>query len=198
MMPLSITTDTATTSVPATILSEFEQVVSDVREQIVKNWSRRLGDGAEDVAQDAIIGGYRSLGKYRGDAPMRAWLCRVGRNRGLDACRKSKTILSHQSELDEETLSALPVSGPGPEELAERQEEAALVHRALEQLSPGYRELLTLHYLKGYSYEEICECLGLKLNTLKVRLNRAREACRKQYVRLQTRREGVSAVIPAD
>ena len=42
---------------------------------------------ARDIVQDAFVKGYRSLDRYRGDAPVRSWLLRIVANEAKNAVR---------------------------------------------------------------------------------------------------------------
>jgi RNA polymerase sigma-70 factor (ECF subfamily) len=52
------------------------------------------------------------------------------------------------------------------------------IHRALQQLSPKLRTVISLRYLEGLSYEEIAEILELSIGTVKSRLFLAHETLR--------------------
>ena len=54
----------------------------------------------------------------------------------------------------------------------------------LATLQPGERLILTLRELEGRSYEELAEILSCPVNTVKSRLNRAREALKAAYIRI--------------
>ena len=48
------------------------------------------------------------------------------------------------------------------------------IERALRDLPDSFREAVVLFYIEDMSYEEICRILGVRMGTLKSRLNRAR------------------------
>jgi RNA polymerase sigma-70 factor, ECF subfamily len=63
--------------------------------------------------------------------------------------------------------------------LLERKEARRDLHRALEGLRPEFREILTLKYFQGRSYEEIARLLGIPRGTVMSRLYHARSALRE-------------------
>lgn len=73
---------------------------------------------------------------------------------------------------------ALETEQPTPEEALARWQLVGRVHAAIRQLGPGYRAVLVLRDLEGYSGEETCDVLGLELATMKTRLHRARAQLR--------------------
>ena len=64
--------------------------------------------------------------------------------------------------------------------MAMDQETFARVRRAVQTLPQKYREVVALRYLQGLEAEEICELLGITVNALQVRLNRARKRLKEQ------------------
>ncbi|WP_277214033.1 RNA polymerase sigma factor, partial [Isoptericola croceus] len=57
-------------------------------------------------------------------------------------------------------------------------ENAELVHRELERLSPAHREVLTLRFLESMSLDEIAEVIDCSNGTAKSRLHYAKKALR--------------------
>lgn len=82
----------------------------------------------------------------------------------------------------------MPDPAPGPEATVLQREQAAQLRRALEQLRPEQRQILTLRSMQGLSYEEIGQCLGLRAGTVKSRLARAREQLRRALEEAGTKR----------
>jgi RNA polymerase sigma-70 factor (ECF subfamily) len=113
-----------------------------------------LGSAAdgEDLAQDAFVVALDRLHSCRDGARFRPWLCRIVRNRALNA-------LSTRRPRDE----------AGPELVHEadaaRQAERVFLRRRLEQalllLTPAQREVVVLHDLEGWTHAEIADCLEL-------------------------------------
>jgi RNA polymerase sigma-70 factor (ECF subfamily) len=69
--------------------------------------------------------------------------------------------------------------GPGPEQLAERHDDARRLRAAIDALPEKYRTVVTLYHLQGKQYEEIATVLDLPLGTVKTHLFRAKEQLRK-------------------
>ena len=67
--------------------------------------------------------------------------------------------------------------------LLEEREEQLAVWRALEALTPGFREILLMKYIEGCSYEEISERLDIPQGTVMSRLYHARKAFRDTYAK---------------
>jgi RNA polymerase sigma-70 factor (ECF subfamily) len=142
----------------------------------------RRREDAEDVAQQALAKAYFSLRRFDGRSAFGTWLYKIAVNECWDHLRKKKVRrLVYESDLSEEQVrqveSATDAAGSRghPQENAERQaEHRQLVEHLLSQLDEKDRLMLVMKEVEGFSVEEIGEVLGLNVNTVKVRLFRAR------------------------
>jgi RNA polymerase sigma-70 factor (ECF subfamily) len=66
-----------------------------------------------------------------------------------------------------------------PEEQLLSKELIVEIHRAIEQLAPSQREVITLRDLKGWSSDEVCNVLGIRETNQRVLLHRARSKVRR-------------------
>ena len=114
---------------------------------------------AEDVLQAAWIRAVRRLPQFRWESSLSTWLCGFV----VNCCREFRPF--HVTELEERTA-------PAP---AERLD----LETALAGLAPGYRAVLLLHDLEGFTHEEIARLLGIDSGTSKSQLSRARAAMRR-------------------
>ncbi len=142
---------------------------------------------AEDLVQEIFVKAYFALESFEGQSSFYTWLYRIASNHCLDHLRRNRPNqisldrpLSEDSDMTlEDTLEA-PHSDH-PEASLEAPSEAAALLNALD---PDQRLILTLRELEGHSYEELAEMLNCPVNTIKSRLNRAREALKVAYIRL--------------
>jgi RNA polymerase sigma-70 factor, ECF subfamily len=142
---------------------------------------------AEDLVQEIFVKAYFALESFEGHSSFYTWLYRIASNHCLDYLRKHRPDqisldrpLTEDSEMTfEDTLQAPRTEHP--ESSVEDPSEAASLLAALE---PDQRLILSLRELEGRSYEELADMLNCPVNTIKSRLNRAREALKAAYVRL--------------
>ena len=135
-------------------------------------WLTRNDHDAEDVVQEACLRAHQFFGGFHG-ADGRAWLLTVVRNTcytWLECNRPRTPVIA----FDEHKHSAAD-PGASPPSLALRGEDRQLLHQALEQLSPEYREVIVLRELEGFSYKDIAAIAGIPVGTVMSRLARARE-----------------------
>jgi RNA polymerase sigma-70 factor, ECF subfamily len=163
----------------------------------------RGSQDVEDVAQQALAKAYFSIRRFDQRSAFGTWLYKIAVNECWDYLRKKKVRrLVYESDLSEEQLrkmDSLPEHGyggiPHREDAARQLEQRQLVGRLLEQLEEKDQIMLVMKEVEGFSVEEIGEVLGLNVNTVKVRLFRARgrlvEMYRKRMQKRPSSRAGL-------
>jgi RNA polymerase sigma-70 factor, ECF subfamily len=152
----------------------FAVLVARYRDRLGRYAVHMLGDreDAEEALQDSFYRAYRSLGRFRDDAPFGPWLFGILVNR----CRTSgrRTARRHRTFVrDEVSLArAEAPETPTPDEWDET------VRRALDQLAPVLREAFLLKHVEDLEYEEMSRMTGAGQSALKMRVKRAREQLR--------------------
>lgn len=158
----------------------FEELVRRHQQRVfalVGGILRRRED-VEDVAQQVFLKAFVSLRRFDQRSAFSTWLYKITVNECWDYLRKKKVRpLVYESDLSEEQVSRLdgivsqdrPPVGP-----SERAEARDMIERMLEKLPEQDRQLLLLKEVEGFSVEELAEILKLNVNTVKVRLFRAR------------------------
>lgn len=158
----------------------FEELVRRHQQRVfalVGGILRRRED-VEDVAQQVFLKAFVSIKRFDQRAAFSTWLYKISVNECWDYLRKKKVRpLVYESDLSEEQVSRLdgivsldrPPVGP-----SERAETRDLIEHMLEKLPEQDRQLLLLKEVEGFSVEELAEILKLNVNTVKVRLFRAR------------------------
>jgi RNA polymerase sigma-70 factor (ECF subfamily) len=131
----------------------------------------RLHD-AEDAVQEAWIRAVRSLDTWTDEAAFGAWLRGIAAHAAIDALRKNERLVP---EVD--------VAWTDDEWSSDRLD----LETAIIALPAGYRAVLVLHDVEGFTHEEIGARLGITAGTSKGQLFKARRAVR---ARLAPKTEG--------
>ncbi len=142
----------------------------------------RRREDIEDVAQQVFVKAYFSLKRFDMRSAFGTWLYKIAVNECWDYLRKKKVRrLVYEADLsDEQNRQLAGVSAQSfgalksPEDAAKRVEQQQLVERLLDELDEQDRAMLVMKEVEGFSVEEIGESLGINVNTVKVRLFRAR------------------------
>jgi len=122
---------------------------------------------AEDVVQDAWVRAVRALPRFRWDSAFRTWLVGIGLNRARELLR---TRTRREALLEREN----PVRSDRPHD-AQRLD----LERAIQSLPDGYRTVLLLHDLEGFTHPEISDRLDIAVGTSRSQLHHARRAMRR-------------------
>ena len=158
----------------------FESLVLANQRKVYNLCFRMTGNAsdAEDLAQDAFIRAYNSLGSFKGESSFSKWLYRLTSNVCIDHLRREKRrdvgSLTYQDEAGVVQELEVPDMRFAPEPALERREVGTGIQQGLNRLSPEHKEILIMREIEGLSYEEIGAILGLTPGTVKSRISRAR------------------------
>lgn len=120
----------------------------------------------DDVVQNTLVAVERGIAGFEGRARFRTWLHRVARNEALMHLR---SLRSQDRRTPSEV--ALPASPTGMSSMVAQR---LTLNEAIAELPPHYRDVIVLRARDGCSYEDIAARLGIELNTVRSRLNKAR------------------------
>ncbi len=140
----------------------------------------RRREDVEDVVQQVFIKVYVSIRKFDLRSTFSTWLYKIAVNECYDYLRKKRVRrLVYEADLSEEQVRQLEafdsgMGGAPPADAAQRAEMRQLAGRLLDELQEQDRHMLVLKEVEGFSVEEISEALDINVNTVKVRMFRAR------------------------
>jgi RNA polymerase sigma-70 factor (ECF subfamily) len=177
-------------------------------EELVRRWAGRItalchartgcAAAADDLAQETLLRGYRSLATLTEPDKFGAWLCQIARRTCLNWFKARKRdhlpfstlrpdqdpedLLYHQTHLDGET--------------ADRDEKLATLRAEVAALPEVYREVLVLYYHEKVTYQDLAQLLDVSPATINARLTKARSLLRERMQNAcepNTRRSGFPA-----
>ncbi len=137
---------------------------------------RRLAgddDLAADLAQDAWTNAFQKIRDFRGESAFGTWVHRIAVNTALTRLRQASRRRNLEQGFDGKSTLGNPDRWP-----ATRAADRVTVQRALDKLPDGYRSVLWLHDVEGYTHEEIGAQLGIAVGTSKSQLSKARARLR--------------------
>jgi RNA polymerase sigma-70 factor (ECF subfamily) len=167
----------------------FEELVRRHQQRVFAVVARILHrrEDVEEIAQQVFLKAYVSIRRFDMRSAFSTWLYKIAVNECWDSLRKKKVRpLVYESDLSEEQVQRLDSyatvgrSPAGPDEQAQARE---LVELLLSSLSEEDKRILLLKEVEGLSVQEIAEIFGLNVNTVKVRMFRARAAMMDVYRR---------------
>ncbi|OKP66020.1 RNA polymerase subunit sigma-24 [Paenibacillus helianthi] len=128
---------------------------------------------AEDVSQEAFVKAFYSLSGLDNEYAFSSWMMTIVSNLCKDRLKKRNKEQDFRDEPDE-CIADSSVSDP----LAKLS-----VEESLARLSVDHREVILLHDVQGYQYEEIAKLLNVPIGTVKSRLFTARMSLRKELAK---------------
>jgi RNA polymerase sigma factor (sigma-70 family) len=136
----------------------------------------KIDADADDLLQEGFIKILQNVGNYVETGSFKAWMKRIMVNQAINFLKKKKQIEftdltgnedynDDESYNPEKTENKLIDGNIGPDKIIE----------LMKQLPEGYRMVLNLYVIDGFSHKEIAEQLGISINTSKSQLSRARK-----------------------
>lgn len=146
------------------------------RPWLMKVLKCRVGDAhvAEDLLQNIALAVVKQTAKPDDPSKVAAWLYRLAVRQTINHHRKSHRRMQSLAAPDEQSER----SSSNPLEWILNLEKQGEVRKALQQLKPQDREILTLKYTENWSYNDLAQHLGVKVNTVEYRLMKARKKLR--------------------
>jgi RNA polymerase sigma-70 factor (ECF subfamily) len=159
----------------------FEPIYRDYYPRIKRYLARLISyDDAEDVAQEVFLKVSKSLGSFRGESSISTWVYRIATNAAMDRVRSPdyRARVASAPVDDSCDTGESPAASEERSSLVEqnaiRSEMSGCVQGLVAQLPENYRTVLILSETEGMKNREIAEVLGISLETVKIRLHRAR------------------------
>ena len=131
---------------------------------------------AEDMMQEGFMRVFTDLKHYRNEGSLEGWIRKVMVRAALRWLQQRRAF--EKSDLPDE-LYLIEPNGNGHAEEHPLVDESKQVIQLLQQLPPGYRTVLNLYAIEGYSHEEIAEILQISVGSSRSQLSKARNLLRK-------------------
>jgi RNA polymerase sigma factor (sigma-70 family) len=146
----------------ATLVDKYKSYAYTLAMKVLEN-----RPDAEEAAQDAFIKAFHYLKGFNKQAKFSTWLYRIVFNTAISYKRKRKppfqsienSIIEYSERADQKT---------------EQDDKQVFLMKAMDKLNEVDRLAIQLFYIKEFSMEEVADMMGQNMNTIKVRIHRAR------------------------
>ncbi len=146
-------------------------------------------DMAQDLAQEALVKVYRSLGSFRFQSAFSTWLNSIVKNAYLDAVKsRAGRERALEDPLTDRDVEHLREVASAEERLLQKESRRALF-RALREVPAAFRTVVAMADVQGLGYEEIASALDVPVGTVKSRLKRGRDALKDVLFRQKQQEE---------
>ena len=164
----------------ACLLDKYSRPINSLILKVV-----RSQEEAEELAQDTFMKVFKNLASFKGDCSFSTWIYRIAYNTAVSETRRRKR---EWACIDQARLANLPDSEAERMDAWEgRQEYLDALARAVGELEPEERALVTLFYYEEYSVSECAGITQMSESNIKVRLHRIRK---KLYILVNTQLHG--------
>jgi RNA polymerase sigma-70 factor (ECF subfamily) len=154
-------------------VESFRSIVARYQKPIIR-FVRNLVDDShvcEDIAQEVFLTAYKMLGSFNPErSEFSTWLFAIARNKSLNVLKKKRPL--SMCRLPERTSSGKPSDVMTQKEFFDE------LDRALQGLPVAQKTAFVLAELEQLSHAEIAQIEGVRIGTVKSRINRAKSKLR--------------------
>ncbi len=167
---------------------EFQKIYETFKPKIFRYLTRLIGEHeAEDLTQEVFIKVNHALKNFRGESRLSTWIYRIATNAAIDKLRarpsqektSGDTIIADQIETEDKDVWT-GKKKPSIETSLIRKEMNECIRSFIDTLPEDFKAVIVLSELEGLKNHEIAEILGISLDTVKIRLHRARTRLKKE------------------
>lgn len=173
-----------------TTKNSFTDIYNEFFPKIKRYLTRLLReDEAEDLTQVVFEKVNRNLENFRGESKLSTWIYRIATNVVRDRVKSTsylRSTIGPLAPLSMELFGTNEIAAiskdrlPSPEHSIIREEMGECVKEFIYRLPPDYSTVIILNELEGFTNKEIAEILQISLDTVKIRLHRARAKLRER------------------
>lgn len=137
-----------------------------------------------DVMQDVVVKLIRKVSTLRpmGDGALCGYIATTAKNTAIDFLRKKNRVGVDAVGMDEAQFSQTEDLALSLDDLMELSERRGYLQEALSNLSEEDRSLLEWKYFLDYSDEDLAQLFGCKVNSIRMKLTRARRRAFRQMM----------------
>lgn len=169
---------------------EFQNIYIEYYPKILKYLTRLLEDKdeAEDYTQEVFIKVNGALDKFEGRSSLSTWIYKIATNVAKDCFRSASFQKGKKQTYSGEFLEEKRADGNvwtgekgiTADKILEKNEMNDCIKRYVEDVNDSYKTVFILSEYEGLKNQEIADILGLSIDTVKIRMHRARMQLKKK------------------
>jgi len=167
-------------------MPDFDEIYKEYRPKIKRYMARLTGEHeAEDLTQEVFVKVSRSLPGFKGESSLSTWIYKIATNTAMDRLKspayRQAGLETHVEEgLADDGVAALHDETPPVDSRLVKEQMSDCIRDVVDGLSPEYRTVIALSEINELKNAEIAGILGVSVDTVKIRLHRARAALKKK------------------
>jgi len=158
--------------------SDFKKIHETYAPRIRLYLGKLTGDDeVEDLMQETFARVSRSLKDFRGQSSLWTWIYKIATNTAIDRIRKTRLTRHDPADHEFENVEDRNIWTGEVKALEDhviRKEMNDCIRNVVFKLPETYRAVIVLAEFEGFKNADIAKILGIGLETVKVRLHRAR------------------------
>lgn len=127
----------------------------------------------KDLFQEIMIAIWQALSRFKGKSSIKTYIYRIAHNRCISHSVNQKKVRNRFSSIGDAVME-IEGTSDNPEKEIENRELKAEINELISRMSPKIRQVFVMH-LEQIANKEIAEILGLKENTVAVRIKRGKQ-----------------------
>lgn len=153
----------------------LNQYWSEVYHYILKRTQNEAD--AEDITIETFSKAFSRISTYNESYAFNTWIIAIAKNVHVDLIRKRKQnpVFVETTEEDTNLYQNIIDDSPSIEDELIQRQKLKIFEAYIKLLKPHYQEVINLRYFQDLSYNEISEQLQEPLNTVKVKIMRAKK-----------------------
>ncbi|MFT4664174.1 MAG: RNA polymerase sigma factor (sigma-70 family) [Polaribacter sp.] len=133
-------------------------------------------EDARDVVQESFMKIFSSLRGLKETVKFEGWAKRIVVNNAITLLRQKGKMPLY----DLESADDFPFEKEDPVDEGIQQWNITIAKKALSELAPGYRTIISLYLLEGYDHKEISEIMGISVSTSITQFNRGKKRLKEK------------------
>jgi len=165
------------------VYNRYQKAMYNTALRIVKHSAE-----AEDIMQESFITAFSKLDTFKGTATFGSYLKRIVINKSIAQYHKAQRFevvsdpyatenLAMEYESNHEKIEGFEGSNDDYSQIRSQQ-----LLECLNNLHDSYKNILSLHFIEGYDYEEICEIMEISYANCRTMISRAKDSLRKKLI----------------
>ncbi len=170
---------------------DFDRIFRDYQPKVRRYVSRLVGESeADDVTQEAFLKISQGLKRFQGRSKLSTWIYRIATNACLDRLRSpsfhlsraaTRSLSGSEEKTEADAHQTPPAGEPAPPEKGIlREEMEACFMDIVRKMSKNDQAIILLNVLEELPNTQVSAILDLPLETVKIRLHRARARLRRE------------------
>jgi len=163
---------------------ELQHIYDAFRPKIHRYLARLTGAAeADDLTQEVFIKVNQGLKGFRGESNLSTWIYRIATNAAMDHLRRPPQMTTEMSAVDtenEEESMGLRGKVSFIDQQLIRKEMNTCIRNVIKNLPEDYRTVIVIGELEELRNHEIAEILQVSIDTVKIRLHRARKKLKNE------------------